>query len=187
MQAAVPTVVVRVSDGHGRDVSDLRVSVDGREVASRLDGLPIEVDPGTHVFRFEPLDPRAGAAFEDRLVIAESEKDRVVTETLPPLPAVATEPTQAALSPAAPNAPPHDRAVHAFHLTDASCVLGAVGVAALALFTYFTVSGTNEYAACVAHSCSASQRSDIATRRGLAWTSLGAGVVSLGLGIWLAW
>jgi hypothetical protein len=45
-------------------VSDVRVTVDGRELTTRLDGRPIPIDPGKHAFHFE----RGGATFDETVL-----------------------------------------------------------------------------------------------------------------------
>lgn len=52
VKRSVPSVVVKARSG-GIDQLDVRVSIDGRLASSRLDGQPIELDPGSHLFRFE--------------------------------------------------------------------------------------------------------------------------------------
>ena len=76
--ALMPTVVLGARDAQGRDVLSARVSMDGVVVANGLDGKTIEVDPGTHTFRFEA----GGAATEQRVLIREGEKGRLVSVTL---------------------------------------------------------------------------------------------------------
>jgi hypothetical protein len=49
---AQPSLLFDVKDGKGADVIDVRVSADGAVVAEHLDGSPINVDPGVHVFTF---------------------------------------------------------------------------------------------------------------------------------------
>lgn len=44
----VPQVVFDVKDGQGVDAHDVRVSMDGELLASKIDGKPIVVDPGVH-------------------------------------------------------------------------------------------------------------------------------------------
>lgn len=69
-----PTVVLAASSTAG-DAERVRVYLDGRLVAERLDGNPLEVTPGPHGFRFE-LPGRD--AIETRVVISLGEKNRVV-------------------------------------------------------------------------------------------------------------
>ena len=44
----LPSVVVWAQDRSGHDTVDVRVWIDGRAIADRLDGRPVELDPGTH-------------------------------------------------------------------------------------------------------------------------------------------
>lgn len=90
LRRKLPSAVFAVRDATGHDVSDVRVLVDGKAVASRLDGKSIDLDPGTHTVHFEPH----GAAARDLVVvIREGEQDRAISIDLPappmhrPLPA----------------------------------------------------------------------------------------------------
>jgi hypothetical protein len=53
LQRAQPTVVFDVKDAAGHDVATVRVSVDGRLVAERVDGTAMPLDPGEHEVRFD--------------------------------------------------------------------------------------------------------------------------------------
>ncbi len=74
LAAAMPSVVFEPKDGSGNDLADVRVTVDGELLAEKLDGTPIEVDPGAHKFVFEG----AGLRVERTLVIHEGEKRRPI-------------------------------------------------------------------------------------------------------------
>jgi hypothetical protein len=68
-----PTIVFDVKDASGRDVIAVKVTVDGKPLADRLTGAPLQVDPGEHVFAFEAVgQPPVTQTF----LIKESEKDR---------------------------------------------------------------------------------------------------------------
>ena len=74
-QAMAPSIVVRARAGASREVADVRVLMDGVEIAPRLDGRTIEIDPGEHSFVFE----RAGSGpVTKKLLIMEGEKGRVI-------------------------------------------------------------------------------------------------------------
>jgi hypothetical protein len=73
---AMPTVVFAASDARGNDLSDVRVSVDGEALAESLDGTPVAVDPGGHVFRFEASN---GGIATKKIVLREAEKGRRVS------------------------------------------------------------------------------------------------------------
>ncbi len=76
----MPTVVLSATGSDGRDRADVRVSLDGQPLVARLDGRPLAVDPGEHLFRFES-DP--DGAVEERVVVREGEHDRAVTGMFP--------------------------------------------------------------------------------------------------------
>jgi hypothetical protein len=70
VDAALPTVVVRAFVA-GSETTEVRVLVDGHEVAAQLDGSAIPLDPGPHAFRFE----HAGdAPIEGQRVLVEGER-----------------------------------------------------------------------------------------------------------------
>jgi hypothetical protein len=99
-----PTIVFDAKDASGRDVSAVRVTVDGKPLAERLTGAPLQVDPGEHVFGFEVPGQ---APVTQSLVIHESERDRRERIVLGGAAPAATVPAASAPSPApAPAAPP---------------------------------------------------------------------------------
>ncbi len=53
VEAATPTLVLEVRDDAGNDMSEVRVKIDGRTLAERLDGTPLAIDPGEHRLTFE--------------------------------------------------------------------------------------------------------------------------------------
>lgn len=70
---AMPTIIVAATDADGNDLSAVRVFQDGALLVGRLDGTPVDVDPGVHMFRFEA----AGyLPVTRKLVIRETEKER---------------------------------------------------------------------------------------------------------------
>jgi hypothetical protein len=50
---AMPSLVFEARDESGRDLSAVRVTMDGEPLANNLDGAAIAVDPGQHRFAFE--------------------------------------------------------------------------------------------------------------------------------------
>jgi hypothetical protein len=131
MEAARPTLVFDVTDGAGNDLTAVRVTLDGRVLAEKLDGTAQAFDPGEHVFVFEV----AGRPPVRRTVLLkETEQGRrlsVVIDAAPPsavpAPAPAPAPPAAAAASVTFTAPPPRRAQRT-----AGLVIGAVGVAALA-------------------------------------------------------
>jgi hypothetical protein len=73
IDAAMPTLIVAAKDGSGNDLSDVTVTMDGAPLLTTLDGRPVRIDPGEHVFVFT----RAGQPpVEKHLVLQEGERDR---------------------------------------------------------------------------------------------------------------
>lgn len=75
LDQAIPTVVLSAVGPDGRDLPDVSVLLDGAPLLSRLDGRPVPMDPGTHVFRFVAGD---GSRVEQRVLVTEGERDRAV-------------------------------------------------------------------------------------------------------------
>lgn len=126
VDARIASVVVRATDARGQDVSNVRVSMDGTVLMSRLDGLAAQVDPGVHRFVFE----REGnpTVVED-VTIREGEKARTIAVKLPDPPKAHVE---VAPTPARPLFPV------------SSIVLGVVGVAGMGVFTAYHVSASSD-------------------------------------------
>jgi hypothetical protein len=56
LYSEVPSVVLMVSDHNGQPLVNVQVKVDGRLLTSRLDGLALPMNPGTHAFAFAAND-----------------------------------------------------------------------------------------------------------------------------------
>ncbi len=136
LDAAIPTIVFEVKDARGRDLDQVRVTMDGEPLVDRLDGTAIAVDPGEHAFVFEAADaPR----LERHLLLYEGAKGRRE--------AMAIEQPAAPLAPVATTAPatmerepsPHGLGTRKIvGLTMAGA--GVVGVALGAVFGIETMS-----------------------------------------------
>lgn len=74
----LPSVVPAAKDRRGRDIVDAKVSVDGKVLAETLDGKPLPVDPGVHVFKFET---KGAPPVDEKIVVRQGEKNRIVTVT----------------------------------------------------------------------------------------------------------
>lgn len=74
-----PTLVFQARDPDGRDLVGVKVSVDGEERVSSLDGRAIPIDPGVHAVHF---DAEGFEPSEQQVVVAEGEKQRIVRANL---------------------------------------------------------------------------------------------------------
>jgi hypothetical protein len=73
VNAAIPTLIFEAKDAAGNDLSAVTVTMDGKPLADRLEGIPISLDPGAHSFHFET----AGHAPVDKsFVLEEAQKGR---------------------------------------------------------------------------------------------------------------
>jgi hypothetical protein len=91
LEKAQPTVAFEAKDAAGNDVSVVRVTVDGKPLAERLDGTALRVDVGQHVFTFEVVGQ---PPVSRTLVMTEGEKGRrevvAIGTANPPSPAPAS-------------------------------------------------------------------------------------------------
>jgi hypothetical protein len=83
IHAAIPSIVFSARDGSGHDLVAVKVSVDGKPLADKLDGTAIAIDPGQHEFTFEV---EGEPALKQRLIVREGEKDRHETVVIGSLP-----------------------------------------------------------------------------------------------------
>lgn len=72
---SVPSVVFSAVDSAGADTSEVRVVIDGAVYSERLDGNPLELDPGEHTFRFEHADD---PPIEQKTLIRAGERNRSI-------------------------------------------------------------------------------------------------------------
>jgi hypothetical protein len=160
LERSAPSVVISAKDAEGRDLSSVRVFIDGQPTLSALDGKPTLVDPGPHTFRYEAA---GWPAREEAVIIRAGEKNRILEARFaaPPPP------------PRAPSRPPTLAWVFA-------------GTAALAFTNeaVFGVWGIEEQHNLQASPCAATRTCDVGplwVKYAIADASLGVGVVSAGL------
>jgi len=182
----IPSVVLGAHDAQGRDIVDARASVDGTLVRERLDGGAIELDPGSHVVRFEG----AGTVpAEIHVVLRTGEKNRAILATLaPPAPPPPPRPPPAAAVSLPPPAPPTGSAEPGRHVPAGAWVLGGLGVAALGVFGAFGAVGASDARTLrntCAPGCSDPQVQDVRIKLVTADVALGVGVVSLVAAAWI--
>ena len=73
VDAAMPSIIFEAKDAAGSDLSAVTVTLDGAPLAEKLDGAPLRVDPGEHVF---VLAPEGRPSVTKKLVLAEHEQGR---------------------------------------------------------------------------------------------------------------
>jgi hypothetical protein len=98
LERTQPTIILTVTDAAGHDVIAVKVSVDGKVVAEKLDGKALLVDPGAREFTFEvPGQPPV----KETILIREAEKNRNEKVVIGPAPPAAPPPL-----PSPPPTPP---------------------------------------------------------------------------------
>jgi hypothetical protein len=128
VDARVPSFVLAAKDASGADVLETKVTMDGVEVAIKLDGRSIDADPGAHSFVFERPD---GTRAETTAVAQERVKGKVVSVTFP-RPASAVAPVIVPSPAARPLPQPESKSAGEWSgVKTAGAVIGGVGVAGL--------------------------------------------------------
>jgi hypothetical protein len=79
LESVQPTVVFNVVDGAGRDLNAVTVTVNGKVLVDKLDGVAIEVEPGEHELTFSA---EGRTSVTETVVFREGEKSRVVRITM---------------------------------------------------------------------------------------------------------
>jgi len=119
VNAQIPTITFEAKDAAGRDLSAVKVTMDGQPLVERLEGTALSVDPGEHTFAFETPGQ---SPITRRFIIQQGQKDRhemivfgaptAETPTVPqgvsppvPQPPSAPSPPSAAAAPGPPAAP----------------------------------------------------------------------------------
>jgi hypothetical protein len=177
-----PTVIISAQDERGRDLTEVRVAVDGVPLLERLDGTAVAIDPGSHLFR---LESDSAQTVENEYVVHAGERSRAIAVRMR-----ARQPSQPSVEPAGPTAPALDRASDSAKAPDrtAVIVLGVAGIAGLAGFAYFGLTGRAQVADMRTECSPRCNPSDVdaATRNlHIADAALGLGVLSLGAATWL--
>jgi hypothetical protein len=177
--ASIPTVVVSAKDDADRDVTQVRVTLNGKLLTEKLDGVAQPVNPGSYTLRCEHVgsDP-----VEQEVVIREGERNRILpvrfaTKAAPPLLPAAP----VASGHAAPEqAPPPERGSPALSWT-----VTGIGIASLGVFAYLAISGQTKYDDWAAAGRPEGEASSLQAQRALSYAALGVGVVASALGVWL--
>jgi hypothetical protein len=169
----IPTLIFRARDASGRDLADVRVTLDGSVVADGLAGKGIPVDPGRHTLQavWDHQPP-----VDQEIVVNEGEKDRIV-----PL-AFGGEPATPSPEPAADAAPRSGMPLGFY-------VLGGVGIVGVGLSIAFEVAGFTGlsplYHSC-APNCAKSTVDGYVTDLRVGDVAGAVGLVAIGGAVWMA-
>jgi hypothetical protein len=135
---ALPSLVFFARDASGRDVTAIKLLIDGVAYADHLDGSAIVLDPGEHEFRFQPVGQ---PPVVKRLVLHQGEQNRredlvIGGVSVPIAPAVVPVPVvPSVIAAPIPVAPPpagdQGTTSHGSGQRTLGLVVGGVGVAGL--------------------------------------------------------
>lgn len=173
VESTAPTVVFGAKEGT-KDLSDVKVFVDGAAVTDRLDGKPVQMDLGKHTVKFE----YQGQTKEEEVIIGAGQKNRNVTVTFGG--------AGAAAGPTGPTAPAPSSGGGGSLVP--AIVVGGVGVLALGSFAIFGLGGKSDVSDleknCKPH-CAQSDVDAAKQKLLIADISLGVGIVALGVATYL--
>jgi len=175
LESMAPSVVVNAREGT-QDLTAIKVTMDGAVLVEKLDGKPIFVDPGEHLFVFERsgMPPK-----EERVLIRAGEKNRVLSVQFDSAAKPAAPPTGAkplGVTDSPPSKPERPAPVLSY-------ALGGVGVLGLASFAFFGLSGSGDVSDMESEckpTCAQDRVDSAKTKLLVADISLGVGVVALG-------
>jgi hypothetical protein len=134
VEKALPSVVLSAKTAAGADLVDVKVSVDGQPLVSKLDGQAVSMNAGPHTFHFEGVD---GTGLDLQRLLKEGEKNQAVAVVLgaaPPAPSASQGTVPAPEAPSRSSSP----------WKTVGWVLGGVGVAGLGVGTVFGVLATGD-------------------------------------------
>lgn len=155
----MPTIVLGARDASGADLADVTVKCDGHEIATRLDGRVVPLDPGEHVLHFEH---GRSPPVETHVVVREGERARPVVAEFQ-----------------APVSPPRPVAAY---------IVGGLAIGALGSFAFFGIRGLaseGDLASSCSPHCTPDQVRGARTDLLLADISLAATAVLGGAAAWL--
>ena len=175
VESTAPTVVFGAKDGT-KDLSDVKVYVDGAVVTERLDGKPVQMDLGKHTVKFE----YQGQTKDEEVIIGAGQKNRNVTVTFG---GAAAAGGGAVGGPAGP--PPAESGSGSLV---PAIIVGGIGVLALGSFAVFGLGGKSDVSdlekTCKPR-CAESDVDAARTKLLIADISLGVGIVALGVATYL--
>jgi hypothetical protein len=187
VEQALPSVVIEARNADGGDVIDVKVTVDGKPFADRIDGKSRSINPGVHTFHYET---EGAPAMDEKVAIRAGDKMRKLTVKFAnkgkPTPGAASATPNASTAPDSSAGPsptstadkPGERPV-----PTSVYILGGVGVVGLGVFTYFALkfdSQVSDLDSCKPR-CQQSQVDDASTTRTISYVPLGIGVVGVGV------
>lgn len=176
VQRLQPSIVVVAKDEAGHELTDVRVFVDGKLAAPRLDGRSLAIDPGDRDLRFEAA---GHGSVSQHILVREGQKAREVAIRLRRLEAPASD--------VHASAPSGDRRADAPKAEDGSkarwpvWLAGGVSVVALGTFAGFGIAGISQRTDLLAtcnHACADADKESVDRKFLVADVALGVAVIA---------
>lgn len=177
LDATIPTVIIRAVDSAGKDLVDVKVTIDGAPLVTKLDGRGVAVDPGVHAMRYEAPGHEP---LSESIVVRETEKNRLVNVTLKDI-------VQKPVVVAPPPPPPSQTT----KIPPLAFVLGGAGLAVIGGGVVFWVLGSGERGdlrdGCAkTASCKQDDVDAARTKMIVGDVLVGVGVVAVAAGVYVA-
>lgn len=186
VEKSLPSVVIKAVDGKGKDLTQVRVTVDGTVVTNKLDGRAILVDPGEHQVKYES---EGAAPVTDTVLVRQGEVNRILSVTFGA--AAPAAPAAPPPGPAAPQPEPERPASGGKSVPTASWILGGAGLVAVGVGAVFWASGKGDHSdmesGCAKTQTCPKEDVDAAkTKLMIGDVAVGVGVVAIGAAVVLA-
>ena len=168
---ALPTVLLVAK---GKDLVDVKVTVDGKFFMTALDGLAKPLDPGKHVLRFEAGKDSA----EETIVLREGEKRRTISVTIAPKAEAPASPP--AVTPPVTEPPPEPPSSGGSKIP--AIGVGVLGLAAIGVGVVVGMgakSDADDLRTTCAPNCSQDKIDDVESKLLVSDIGLGVGVVAI--------
>lgn len=170
----LPSVVPGAKDRKGRDLIDVKVSIDGKVVTETLDGKALPIDPGVHTFKFET---KSAPPVEEQVVVRQGEKNRILTITFATPDEAKKDPPPKKEAP-----PPEEKPSPPY----AAYITGGVGVVALGVALFIDLDANSDarnLRDTCAPKCEQSQVDDVENRYVIAGVTAALGGAALIAGV----
>jgi hypothetical protein len=181
VQASLPSIVIGAKDSDGKDLLDLKVSIDGTLVTEHLGGLAVPIDPGRHKMRYEKAD---GAVLEEEILVGEGSKNRGVSVVFPG-PGTAAGVTALPVGASTAQGP---KTASSFN-TAMGSGFALVGAGVLGTALYLDLSATSDINALKASNCAPNcSKTRVAADEldyDLAGVGVGLGIVAVGVAVYV--
>jgi hypothetical protein len=179
IDAAQPSVSVKLEDATGADVPDGKVLLDGEPMVRAADGRATPVDPGTHKLVWSR---ETGRSVEQEVVVREGERNRVIVLRVPS-PGLVPRAGSETSEPSSPPSPAHARGPLPF-------IVGGLGLAVAGAGAVFWGIGLNDRSnlstsCAAAHACAQSDVDASHTKLIVGDVLVGVGILAVATAVYL--